>query len=83
MTVTTLFASKLTVTPSGTLMGVNPIRDMGLPDEAEDFAAEATLGSFTASHDALRGRNNGGYRCRPSLVEFRARGECECADPGG
>src|SRR4051794_16336404 len=45
--------SMATSTPAGTWIGSRPIRDIGLPDVRQDFAAELGLAGLGAGHDAL------------------------------
>src|SRR5438874_2675173 len=45
--------SMATSTPLGTWMGRRPIRDIGLPDVRQDFAAELGLAGLGAGHDPL------------------------------
>src|SRR3954447_24932432 len=45
--------SSVTSTPSGTVMGRRPIRDIGLPDVREDLAAQLGLAGLAAGHDPL------------------------------
>src|SRR5512142_2603930 len=47
-----------TSTPAGTAMGRRPIRDIGLPDVGQDFAAELGLAGLRAGHDALAGADD-------------------------
>src|SRR4051794_38403597 len=46
--------SSVTSTPSGTVMGSRPMRDIGLPDVREDLAAELGLAGLAAGHDPPR-----------------------------
>src|SRR5438876_6360195 len=49
-----------TRTPAGTSMGFLPIRLMALPDETDDFAADALRFGGAARDDAARGGQDGG-----------------------
>src|SRR5215510_5754643 len=48
------------MTPAGNTMGCLPIRDMPLPDEGDDLAADTALGGLAARDDpARRGHDRG------------------------
>src|SRR4051812_41039460 len=50
----------VTSTPLGTGMGLRPMRDIsGLPDVAEDLAADLALARFSVGHETLAGREHG------------------------
>src|SRR3954447_5547736 len=49
-----------TITPAGTSMGRFPMRLMRLPDEADDFAADALALGGAARDDAAGGGQDGG-----------------------
>src|SRR3954464_11628245 len=50
--------SSVTSTPSGTVMGSRPMRDIALPDVREDLAAELGLAGLAAGHDPPRGADD-------------------------
>src|SRR5687767_6995142 len=55
----TVLPSVVTVTPEGTGIGILPTRDMGLPDLAEDFAADAGGTRLAVGHHAARRGQDG------------------------
>src|SRR5215210_396873 len=81
--------SMLISTPEGTTIGLRPIRDMGLPDERDDFAADARGAGLVTGHHAARGGHDRGSHPAldlrdAALVDVealaRARGALEAAD---
>src|SRR5450432_1007792 len=48
-----------TVTPFGISTGLRPMRDIGLPDLAEDFAADAFFTGGAVGHHAMRRGDDG------------------------
>src|SRR6185436_12884635 len=58
----TTSASIVTVTESGTGMGLRPMRDMRSPDLGDDLAADARLARVVAGHHAVgRGDDRGAH----------------------
>src|SRR5215213_10847137 len=58
----TTSGSIVTVTESGTGMGLRPMRDMGSPDLGDDLAADARLARVVAGHHAVgRGHDRGAH----------------------
>src|SRR4051794_484615 len=47
-----------TATPVGTSIGLFPMRLIGSPDEADDFAVDAGLGGLAGGHQPVRGRED-------------------------
>src|SRR4051794_2889217 len=70
----TTSGSMVMVTPSGTGMGLRPIRDMALPDLGHDFAADALLTGLMAGQHAARRRDDRGAHAALHLADAGRRG---------
>src|SRR5512146_696401 len=73
-----------TSTPAGTAMGRRPIRDIGLPDVRQDFAAELGLAGLRAGHDPLAGADDDDAEAAEDARDVRLAGidpEAGIADP--
>src|SRR3954470_3508480 len=70
----TTSGSTVTVTVSGTAMGLRPMRDMGLPDLRDDLAADAGPPGLVGGHDAARRRDDGRAHAALHLADAAGRG---------
>src|SRR4051812_8286482 len=60
-----------TFTLGGMAIGCFPIRDINLPDVAEQFSAEVFLAGLHVGHDAFRRRNDGDAEAAAHARDFR------------
>src|SRR5262249_988752 len=70
----TLSAVRAIFTPCGTVIGLRPIRDIFLPNLAENLAAEPGLASGAAAHQALRRSQNADAQAAHDRTDFSRAG---------